>query len=383
MPVGTPFERRLLNPLEELVELDHNKQAANLVLAISELQKNLFSKGLGQGSNRNVGTPQSGFLGSGFKVKPQATPNGTVRIQAGLGWQYLTGTLADGHPSVMIDFAGLLGVNEDSYYKPLLLPSDVSITPQNLFAGNPATDIRCDIVEVRCNRQVTTDTPYLLNTATKTYALSGSPLNKTLRWDLDSSLVGYTTEAAASTAAISVRKGGTISASPAKPATTAGYVAIAYIYVHAGDTTFDYDRIVDARPLLLPFGGATLGIVASISNALGVGPPTLSGAVAPPGIECYAVQDGSNNKLVHFYLLGNFTQASVVGQEANAVSGAVPVTALSAVPYNLTATDVSRINSSLCSAGATKCHFGQPAVYFTALLSSTTATFNALVTVGV
>jgi len=303
---GNAWDRAIINTRERPVSSDINTAQSQLDRTVREALSRLFSSRV-SGSSDLAGNPPSGFLGDSFKVRPPVASGLSLRVAAGLGFQYLPGDV----PAAV---GGVPGLDDLSAYKPLPLLAEATIS--GIPAGPNVGQDRYDIVEVRMNRVVgnplSRDT---LNTLTGVF--TSGLVNKTLAFPLDGN-VGVVTSPANSTAAISYKVGTAAGVGSAVvPATTPGYQRIAIIFSKNGNMLTGITRanIIDTRPLLAPDG--MMSFAASFSVPSGpTSPPTAVALRAPSGIEIAVnkTAGGLNNQFEVFLIGGDVpTGGNMVG----------------------------------------------------------------------
>lgn len=215
-----------------------------------------------------------GFLGDSFRISSGGTDMNLV-LFPGYGFQY------DG-AALNTNIGGIVGLNDLSVLKPLVLTDFGLVTAPASDPSNP----RIDIIEVRYNRLSTDATSrYVLNTSTNKF--EPDSVNKTLSWTLNgltsvngSSPINYKT--------------GTPAGSPVAPTVTAGYIKIAEILVGAGVTTLDTSKVNDTRPMLFPGGLGHVTVRFKIPTTGAFGPPTNIEIDSPPGIRVVVVANPSS-----------------------------------------------------------------------------------------
>lgn len=289
---NSQFDREILNVRERPLSSDINLETSYIEMALREFAMRFF-----QGRSTTVGgtsvsgfpvdrpeNPVSSFFGDGFKVRANGVA-GQVILSTGLGFQNKpSGTVANGDAAIINAIGGVLGLNDIHPFKPLILPdlgAGVGATITGIPVGDPVNP-RIDIVEVLCDRRrIDASSRDTFNTVTKVF--DPSNVLKTLTWV---PTVGVPS-AGASSAGIGY-KTGVPAGVPATPATTAGYLKIAEIFVPAlAATIVDFGGvgslagIRDTRFFLSPNGIANV----SCKVALSVGPvATVSDVIAPPGV---------------------------------------------------------------------------------------------------
>ena len=221
-----PFDREIINPLEKPLADD-----LNLAQSYHDMSLRFF---LGQFLKDSAGAKRDGFIRNGFKVVAASTPDMSVSVSAGLGFQNLVGDA----PSA-ID--SLVGLNDLESYKPIPLFANLALTVPAAPAG-PAT--RIDIIEVRADR-ITTDptSRQVFNPGAGEF--QADTVNKTLQFAVDGR-AGFASAPNPSTEPLSY-KVGVAGAPGAVPATTAGYIKIAEIAVGSDVLSITDADISDER----------------------------------------------------------------------------------------------------------------------------------------
>ncbi len=239
-----PYNRTVIYPLEKPLADDLNQEFSQ---ADRSLRDTFFALLRGR----------EGFLSTGFLVLESSPAALSVLLKAGLGWQ-------DAPSDVPTGINSVLGLNDLSRYKPIILSNDLTIA----VPAPPGANGRIDLLEVRYNRQV--DNPQSRNFLDpNTNAFSPSTVPKTLDFNVDGTLAYYAAAAVPTTAL--AYKSGVVSGSPVPPAVDSGYLPLAYIAVNAGDT-----QILDADITVLRSvigGGEYLG--RQIFTANGTYSPTV------------------------------------------------------------------------------------------------------------
>jgi hypothetical protein len=296
--VNNPFDRVIWNPLEKPLSSDWDRALSQDDLATRFLLRELMAKRSETTFPTSFNsTPATGFVGQGFNVVPAATPNLTVTVKAGLGFQ-------DNPADVPTAIGGVLGLDDLSSYKPLVLMGDVVFT----VPTPPGANSRVDLIEVRANRLATDpQTRLVLNPLTG--AMNPSTVNKTLQFTLDGSS-GTVVDPAPSTAAVSYKQG-TVAASPVPPATTAGYVAVAYISVGTSVSSIGFSAISDLRPYLRSGGVASVSGRWRLQWNGGAPIVTARRIDAPPGVQITLVPSAAQRAFADIYVAGGLLQGAV------------------------------------------------------------------------
>lgn len=298
-----PFDRVVFNRLESLLSED-------LLRIGGEGDAGL------RGLLREVGVPASdvtnptptalafGFYGASFMVVSKSPASGSVRILPGMGMKRDDSDMPQ-------DIGGIVGLNEISDLKPIVLraPVDVATAPPPA-----APDKRIDIIEVAMRRDLYDSLPRdILDPVSA--KLSPSNMLTTLSYALDGISVGYVTTPSNSTQPIGYKVGAPGSP-PVAPATSPGYQKIAEILVDnvTGNPTgtIRQEHLADFRNLLFMGGVGHFGLTAQFKSTV-PDPPIIEQAPLPPGIRLAVF---NNQALVqgsaHVYLLNNINQATFV-----------------------------------------------------------------------
>jgi hypothetical protein len=165
-----PFDTTIINPLERPKSSDINAAQSELHRDILEYLYRAYETSSGSGG---LGVYfRSGFVGAGFSVQPTSPESGSVVIKAGLG--FLAGT-----PESNVN--GIVGLNDLSPYKPVLMSQDKTISIPNNFAS--AGKCRRDAIYVRATRQLTDATPSDVYSVSSG-VFTSQTINKTMSFDL-------------------------------------------------------------------------------------------------------------------------------------------------------------------------------------------------------
>jgi hypothetical protein len=255
-----PFDTTIINPLERPKSSDINAAQSEIH---RDLRDYLFrAYAMSDGPAVVTATAQTGFVGRGFVVEPTSPASMDLTIAQGIGFQATNDTTSA--------VGSIVGLNDLSYYKPLLLSgSHVVTVPTAPAAGF----CRRDLIEVRYNRALTDATASdVYNVVSNVF--TPQTINKTMTFDLVNDAVQYIPAGSptAPTASIVYRSGVAVAystddsfLSATIPSTDSGYVAIAVINVGPSVTSISTDRINDNRPILSTnnvyevVGSATLG----------------------------------------------------------------------------------------------------------------------------
>jgi hypothetical protein len=299
-----PFDRTAINARERPVSSDINQAQSQWDRTVRYLLDQLLVPRVGIADER-AGSPVSGFIGDGFKVREDSPAGLSVVLAAGQGFQLD----ASDTPS---NIGGVPEVDDLSRYKPLPLLSDVAV---NIPTPDPTND-RIDIVEVAFFRRLADPTSRdVLNTTTGVF--DPTVVNKTLAWNMEND-VGVVTTPANSTTAVGY-KAGVPSGSPAIPPTTPGYLKIAQIAVGNGVAQIDQQDIQDLRKLLA-FGGIQR-VSMRVDLDTGSPPPVMEALTAPPGILVVANIAGGGHFIYVF--AGDVAGKSPVAQTGVGITGTI------------------------------------------------------------
>lgn len=243
--VDQAFNRTVLYPLEKPLADDLNQDSSQGDRSIRDTMYGLLNG-------------QSGFLLGGFKAVASTPVALSVVVNSGLGFQ-------DAPTDTPAAIGGVLGVNDLSRYKPLILANNFTVP----VPAAPGANSRIDLIEVRYNRVL--DNPQSRNFLDPaTDAFSPATVPKTLDFNVDNTLAYYAAAAVPTTAF--AYKSGVVAGSPTPPAVDAGYMAIAYITVGTSVTVINAGDISDQRPGIVIASGARLA--RQIISANGTYTPT-------------------------------------------------------------------------------------------------------------
>lgn len=347
-----PFDREVINVRERPLSSDLDFAFSYGDQALREALRRELS--VRNSISDPTSTPQSGFFGTGFFVKPNSPAAMSVFVSQGLGF-------LDDPADAPSAIGGIVGVNDLSPYKPLSLTTDELINVPASDPGNP----RIDIVEVKADRRLMDPTTRdILNPGTGVFG--GASVNKTLAFNQNgrssvngSGSINYKT--------------GTPAGVPVAPATTAGYTKIAEIDVPAASTTIIGSRIRDLRRMIWRDGIGRASMKISVpSNTAGFTVATISELVAPPGVRIAATGIGNwgspnNNANVQIWVIAGASITRCVAsvtQQFNSHFG-TPLTFINVLPtgpINLNALNLADI--ATFSNPAPVVAVGQPAYVF-------------------
>lgn len=263
-----PFDREAWNTRERPYSTDNNYEASYADLALREILVNLLNTRISVSNDASNTTPPTSFFGEAFKVRPGGAL--AVNVTKGIG-------LFGDPTNLPTAIGGLVGVNDLSAYKPLVLTELEAIAVPANASGNP----RIDIIEVRYRQELTDATNRDIMTPTPPYVFSPGLVSKTLTWALNGQQ-GTVVTPAPSTAYISYVRG-IPAGSPVAPSVTSGYVKICEIAVANGAATINAADITDYRRIFAPYGmqRAALEITGVPLSAT----YSITKLNAPPGVE--------------------------------------------------------------------------------------------------
>src|ERR1700744_6567183 len=122
------FNRTPLYPLEKPIVDDINQQASQADRSLRDVMYRLLNG-------------QSGFLSNSLLVAPSSPAALSVVIKAGIGFQV-------GATDVPTNIGGVVGLNDLSPYKPIVLANDYSVA----VPTPPGSNSRIDLIEVAYSR---------------------------------------------------------------------------------------------------------------------------------------------------------------------------------------------------------------------------------------
>lgn len=294
-----PFDRTILNVRERALSSDINQAESQLDYSLRFALQQLLAKDSGF---------SSGFIGASYKVVPNSPAGMSVLVQPGLG-------LLSDPADVPAAIGGIVGLDDLSSAKPLVLNAPQQFTVPANASGNP----RIDIIEVKVDRRAENPTSRLIYNAI-TGAFDPTSVNKTLAFSHDGRL-GTVATPANSTTGIGY-KTGTPAGSPVAPATSPGYLKIAEINVAAGAATITASEIVDRRAILGV--GGVVQVAARYRLEWNGGAPVVSNQFyqAPGGVTVVAAPDSSRRGRSFLFVIGGFMQSvsPVVSGEVHGVT---------------------------------------------------------------
>lgn len=349
-----PFDTTIINPLERPKSSDINAAQSELHRDLRDYLLRAYA--VSDGADVLTATAQTGFVGRGFVVEPTSPASMDVTIAQGIGFQATLDSTAN--------VGSIAGLNDLSYYKPMLLSGSMLLTVPN----QPLTGFcRRDLIEVRYNRALTNvTTSDVYNVVSGVF--TSQNINKTMTFDLvnDAVQLILAGDPAAASASIVYRTGTLVPHATAAdflnapiPSTDTDYVAIAVINVGPGATAINSGLIADWRPRLTPqaqidiTGSFTIGGADSYSSTT----QQLSNVriKAPAGIRCTVSKDTSNG-FQNQYLLTILGPPTITDITAFFTPYA-PLSVLSGGSYTtygapmLVATQLRTRNASLTAAG--------------------------------
>jgi len=287
-----PFDRTAINVREKPLSTDINQLQSQMDRTLRFMLQEIFRPRTGLTDER-AGAPVTGFLGNGYGVRENSPAGLSVVVPAGVGFL----DIPSDTPSAI---GGVAGIDDLNRYKPMALLQDATIAVPAPDPTNP----RIDIIEATINRRLENpNTRDVLNPVTGAFV--PSTVNKTLAWNVGSSIDNTTITPANSTAALSYKQG-IANATPTAPSVSAGYVKVAEILVGAGVTTIGQDVIQDYRRILAPEHVREV----SLQGTLISGAPTLDALQAPPGMRVSITDDGVSGFV--YVVAGDLTGVSPI-----------------------------------------------------------------------
>ncbi len=340
------FDRTIFNRLEQPVSSDWNQVQSQLDRALRDVLNRVYAGRVGLTNDNAV--EKSGFIGDGFKVRPHSPASMVVVLTPGLGFEVVA--VDPGSDAAVGSIAGL---SDLSRYKPLALEDYQSIT---IDAAHATLD-RYDLIEVKADRRLeNTQAVNIYDSAGKVFIPAAPPKEKTLAWDL-LGRIGTVQSPADSTAGISVKKGVNATAGTATvPTVTTGYVSVAVVFVKHAIATLPDGYISDERPLLLPSGVGRMSCKISMPTTGVSLAPTVSGLIAPPGVEVVARGLSVSGGEVQLSVIGggqmsNFRARATVESLPTGEATAVPIPVVATAPtvYQMSGSDVTNFNDATLS----------------------------------
>lgn len=305
-----PFDTTIINPLERPKSSDINAAQSEIHRDLRDYLYRGYT--VAQNGASYLGVTQQGFVGDGFAVVPTSPASSNVTITAGLGF-------AGGLPASNIGAPSIVGLNDLSRYKPMLMSQNKTVA---IPAPPGAGLCRRDAIYVKATRQLTD------LTASDVYSVASgvfSPvnINKTMTFDLYDQVVQTIPAGSGATwtSGIVYAIGTSVAYSTdddvlnaiIPSAFSASYIRIAVINVITTDTSYsgydiaDWRRILAFNGVLDITGSATLG-------GADYNPPTttiqqLSNVkMRPPmGVRCALSKDLSTSTAQNSYVLSVFS----------------------------------------------------------------------------
>lgn len=342
---GEPFSREVINQYERPLSQDINFAQSQLDRSLRDVLRQLFSD--------VDGTIRSGFLQGGFLTTQSVVPAMSVLIAPGFGFE-------DSLSDVPVSIGGIVGVDDRSSYKPLVLTVAQTIA---IDAAPSAGNERIDIIEVQVvDRRLENPTSRdVFNPGTGVFA--ANLVNKTLAFYLDG-LTGRVVTPNPSATGIGYKVGAVAPVGFAvAPATTAGYVKVAQVYVGPGVTSIVNANITDSRVLIGlipgPLSVGTLQLVdhsvtavkiadhvitaTQISTTAGILGTQLSSSAGITGAQIAAGAGILGSQLAAAAGIAK-SQLVAVGQQVSASSGSWYTTSTTAV-------DITNLSVTITSTG--------------------------------
>ena len=266
-----PFDRTMFPPKLGLTTSDLNLAVGQLDATMRMLLLAASAGRYGNGSTLASFSPvpkilTDGFWQNSFRVRPTTGLN--VEIASGLGFQF--------DLDLPTNISSYDNLNDLSYYKPLYIATPIDVAVPVADGSNP----RIDLIEVRYKRVATDYEQYRELTDPTNGVVTEPSGNRRLTTRIEASDLGYVTSPASSSTTIGY-KTGVPGSSPALPAVTSGYVALAYVYVPAGATSIANGGIRDARRV---FGSESIRLSMTKASTL-AGGITASTADLSPGVQ--------------------------------------------------------------------------------------------------
>lgn len=268
-----PFDRTMFPPKLGLTTSDLNLAVGQLDATMRMLLLAASTGRYGNGSTLASFSPvpqilTEGFWQNGFRVRPTTGLN--VEIASGLGFQF--------DLDLPTNISSYDNLNDLCGYKPLYIASAIEVAVP-VADSNP----RIDLIEVRHKRVATDFEQYRELTDPANGVVTEPSGNRRLTTRIEVGDLGYVVSPADSSTTIGYKTG--VPAGPPTlptlPTVTAGYVALAYVYVPAGATTIANGGIRDARRV---FGSESIRLSMTKASTL-AGGITVSGADLGPGVQ--------------------------------------------------------------------------------------------------
>jgi len=303
--VNNPFDVLITNAGEQGLSLDFNRGFSQADFALRYYLEQLLHQRSGASPpDQRMGTPVSGFFGDGFKVRPATGLQ--VKLQNGLGFQWSASQVVNGlsHTTIV---GATQGISDLAAFKPLVLTTNYPMdTPGELIPLAPAPaapNARFDLIEVRAAwAAVDVETRNIINAPGRKLDPDAA-CPKTASWVLNGRQGITTGNASQGTAPINY-KVGDAGNPPNIPITSTGYLPLALVYVNNGAVALASDDIIDLRDMLYTHAQGTVSGMIQV-NTGALGPPTIVGLKAPPGVEVYAATTAVDGAKVSLFLVGS------------------------------------------------------------------------------
>lgn len=295
-----PFSITPIGFMEKPVSSDHNENASQEQRTLRDLWK--ARCGVRTANASSASKAISAFIGDGFRVVPSSPAALSFQVTPGYGFvQSPADTPTD------IGAPDILGLDDLSTFKPVLLQSPVTFNLVLPTAGNS----RIDIVEVKVDRRLENLTPRRqFDPGTEGFVPKS--YFKTLAYDLDGR-TGQVAAPASSVAGLSY-KVGVEAALPVAPPTTLGYVKIAEIRSASGTVTVTGSLISDFRALHSPSGLVQASIRYQLLWNGGAPTAVIQSINAPPSVEMGVRPMAAAQGLSEIVVIGGgITQATLNG----------------------------------------------------------------------
>ncbi len=302
-----PFDRQVINQRERPLSSDVNQGWSYGDQALRYLLDNLMRVRATGGDAPLANAPDSGFLGDGFRVTSASPAAMSIIVNDGLGFAVDAAQNASDIGSALTP--GVLGVDDNQRMHPLPLSAPQTVAVPASDPVNP----RIDIVEVKLDRRLAdASSRQVLDPGTGLF--SALSVSKTLAYDLDGR-TGVNTTGGNSTTGIAL-KTGTAAGAPVAPATSAGYIKIAEVYVAGASTAVAQNAIRDVRPVVAIDGVRRVSIKGTVT-ALGNATPTSLAVSGAPGVQAVALFVAGGVQLTSFWLFGGDLASATVTAQAS------------------------------------------------------------------
>lgn len=291
--MNNPWDRVIWNEREKPLSSDWNRALSQIDQTMREFFiRNGWVTGNPEGPGVNIiGGILPACVSDSFRLQPVNVAGLTVRVTGGYG--FVNGTPVS-------DISGVVGLNDLSAVKPLVLLADADIIAP-VASGSP----RIDIVEIKPRALLTDNAAKLvLNPGSGIFV--STLKNKTLQWILDGDV------SVNGSASINY-KSGTPAANPVAPAVTAGYYKLGELLVPVATTTFTWEHISDKRQVVAQNGTVTGALAWTQPNSNAV--PTGVINMLPPGFR-YAIRVATTGATADIYIMApaNFSKGTCVAQ---------------------------------------------------------------------